>query len=279
MFRQRKIRTPRLRKQHRRRRLDAFVRLLALIGSIILLLSQLSMISAMRIDRISVSGNETISAHELGLVVQQELSGYYWGLFSRRNALLYPRFTMRDRLFEEFPRIKTLDINTENFEETALTMTERKRHALYCTGEECFSIDDEGYVFAQAPFFSSPTMFVYGTGSVSYIETPIRRSVLGGGQTFTLFEAFRDTVAELLSQQPVRLEVRDGNAYHVTLENGAEIILNPGNIESYEEVLANLEAILTSEEFLTEAGENLSNLDYLDMRYGRKAFFKVGDSE
>lgn len=293
MWKRRKIRTPRLRKKRRQERIDRLQRQLAFVGALVLLFSQLSMLPMFRIDRVVVSGNEVTTIHEIQDVVYEKLTGYYLSLFSRRNVFLFPRRAIRDELLQNIPRIEQVDVDIENLNTISITIDERERYAVYClpaspssaqegSGDQttdCYYFDEAGFVFDKAPSIVSDDLFVYSGDVLGTSTKPIGHYVLGDSEAIAYTEAFAAATIKLLPGKVVGLFVVSEGEHRFILDSGAEIIVDPreGQV-AYEDALRNINAIVSDEEFLEQAGDTLSNLEYLDVRYGRKAFFKLAPS-
>ena len=271
MLRARNIRTPKLREQRRNAIINLIAVFLALIGAIILLLSQLSMLPAIMIQEIEVKGNDVLQDKILFDIAHDAIQGHHFNLFSKQNIFLYPKRNIEGRILSKHPRVKTVDVSFDTFSRITIDVRERKTYALYCTqsNAKCFVVDDEGVLFAQAPHFSSHSYFVYTTG----LEVSLLRQTVLPAEEFVTFEAFKAALADIVPVQLAVLEVEDENEYRVVLENGAGIVFDPG--DGYEQILQDLHSVLQSEEFQADVGENLENLSYIDLRFGNKVFFKL----
>jgi hypothetical protein len=146
-----------------------------LLVGVVIGLSYVSRIRQITISKVVVDGAVAVSHVQLEEIVEKEISGRYMHLFSKKNIFIYPGGGIRKMLLENFKRIATLNVVIENNTELHIKITERGGKYLWC-GEhvpdpdttpnlmQCYFVDDAGYIFSQAPYFSDNIYFkFYGT--------------------------------------------------------------------------------------------------------------------
>ncbi|MCI0619722.1 hypothetical protein L0Y40_01655 [Candidatus Wolfebacteria bacterium] len=268
----RRIRTQTLRQRRRQIVIEGMAYLLAIIGSVILLLSQLSMVEATAIRTVNVRGNSATPSPQLLDVVREKVRGHYLYLFSRGNILLYPRFSIEREIVKRFPRVKDVDVDVENLTTISVTVAERKEVAKYCASDtRCFLLDADGFIFAPALVASdvSASLFVYRV-------TEAARAI---GDRVLAPDAFRSLNGFVVSARglgigPVELTIVGDREYRLLLRGGAEIIFDPA--DGYSQILENLRIVLGANELKTRLEDGrLIEVDYIDLRYGNKVFYKL----
>lgn len=262
----RRIRTRTLREKHRRALLDRIASIGALIGALILLVSQLSALEATTIHTIQIEGNEALSQRELFEVARPYLRGYYFGLFTKRHILLYPRSRIEGAVSQRFPRVGYVDVDLENLTTISLTVTERKTIGHYCLDETtCYLIDDAGFIFAPAFRFTHDSTFMYLDENATTTD-PIGSQFLSP----PAFRALRIFV-ESVESQDVSIEyvrVETPNRFVLVMEKGGDIIFDPE--DGYDHLLGNLTIVLSSRDF-----EDAGAIEYVDLRFGNRIFYKA----
>lgn len=256
-------------KKKRRRRIQLIllsVGFLSILSSLVYLSRQ----ERFLIVEIAVSGENVIDREEIARAARHLLDDYYLWVIPRANAFIYPRRAVKRSLIAEFPRLKSLDLNLDGQHKLFITVEERKPFALYCANiSDCFFLDEEGFIFANAPSFSSGVYFVYVT------EDPVLNPI---GKRFITIEEFKSLsrfkeALAVLSIEPSALEVGDSEYRLSIFDSGQIIWRRESNLALIE---SNLEAFLSDNSI--RAQENfLERILYLDLRTENKVFYKFRD--
>ncbi len=239
---------------------------LCILGPIFLLRA-----SFLQIDKIEVRSSGGILKEEATSIVENNLVGNFLFVIPRRSIFFYPKQRIRDELQQNFPRIENLNIDLQRFSALVLELSLRKPTSLWCRGttkEDCFFIDDQGFVFDKAGEFSDGIYFIY-------------RGLLGEGSEDPLGKQYLDT------NNFVSLKDFVGKARDIGLlpkgitpigNNSWSLIVLGGNIlfsseDDFSEVLANLGSLLSDEKLsLVKDGE--LQVASIDLRYGKKVILK-----
>ena len=254
-------------KKQRRRR----VQLVFVSIGFILLISSLIYFSRherFQVGEVVVLGEEVADREKIISTTKESLTGYYLRIIPKANAFLYPRRAIKENLFKEFPRFKSVDLNVKD-RTLLVELDERTPFALYCTNtslSECYFIDEDGFIFAPAPSFSGVVYFLY------ILKDPVENPL---GKRFMTIEEFRplprfiETLA-VLNIYPVALEIGD-DEYSLVLASGGKIIWRRDNNLAL--VYANLEAFLSDDNIRAQDGF-LDKILQLDLRTENKVFYK-----
>lgn len=247
------------------------------VVALVLLLWQVSYIPKIAVTRVSFEGNKNITSEELFAPIHDMLSGAYMHLFSKRNVFLVRTRTMERALEAQFPRLERVRIDRVGFTKLHVVVEERVPYGFWCSDTPtCYFIDRTSFVFADAPHFLRSNSFVrYLRGGVN-LEAPIGSSFLPR-EAFSALETF---LKELRRSNVRALSVDYGDdriAVEVKPTTGSETA--PFSIfitasSSYAQPLLDFETIIASPDFQTEV-PSLSDLDYIDLRFGNKVFYKL----
>ncbi|MFA5933950.1 MAG: hypothetical protein WC795_01885 [Candidatus Paceibacterota bacterium] len=255
--------------------------LLILIG----LVSAFSKHQKLLINDIVVSGNNIIEKKDIEQIINNSLSGNYVHLFARRDFLIYPKNKIERDLKEEFKRIINLNVSLLNYRTLSVDLTERKGEYLWC-GDSfpevdarsvisiCYFSDSNGYIFDKAPYFSGNAYFKFYTG-ISDPNNPIGASALSTLE-FKNILAFKNGLASFGILTDTFLINSDSDYEFLILAQGS---INAPRIifkkdQAYEKLLADLESALSAEPLATDFKAKLSSLEYLDLRYDNKVYYK-----
>lgn len=172
-------------------------------------------------------------------------------------------------------------IESEVSASATASTTETVSFAQNETTQGCYFSDDTGYIFAPAPYFSN-SVFMELSGFLS--EQPISTVPLSGS-SYEITTHFAKNLAKIFNKTDndqyrlIRVEIIDKNNYQAILADTSK----PGdyqwkiffdNDESAEELTNNLYTVLNSDPFKKEMTANKGNLASIDLRYGKKVFYK-----
>ncbi|KKR45640.1 MAG: hypothetical protein A3G47_01510 [Candidatus Zambryskibacteria bacterium RIFCSPLOWO2_12_FULL_39_45] len=270
-------------KQKRNRKLARYALFFLIFVFFLSLISYLAHRPSIRISKIELLGGVLITEPDVSVKSLEYLQGSYLWLFPKNNVLLYPRAKLENYLKETFKRILTIDISSKDFNILVIDITERKPVALWCdevptyageagsepTTANCYFMDSNGTIFTEAPQFSGDAYFKY-YGLVA-TSTPIGSHYIASSTEFIAVSDFIET-ARSLSLQPIHLIAKDGGEFSLVLANGGQIYFDTK--ESLTLAGQNLEALLRTPALSATPPDKLP-IDYIDLRYGNKLFYKL----
>lgn len=240
-------------------------------------LSFVSRIDGLEIKNIVVSGNEVITSEEIEEEVFRALSENRFVFFSGKNKFIYSKSFVSLSLKKNIPRI--LDIQIKREENALLVdIVERKRSYLWC-GEylseenECYFLDNSGFIFDTAPQFSSGIYFTF----YSKIE--------GGpvGQYILDFDIIKDIDLFIEEMSLLGLPINslsylgDGQ-YEVFINISRKSSFLPKILftkdQSLDEVYNKIASIVDEEPFKSDFEKNENGLEYIDVRFKNRVFYR-----
>lgn len=228
-----------------------------------------------QIWKIEISGNSLVNSNDLSEWIKVKLNGKYLGFFPKANIFIIPKREILAELPQEFKRIKNISIDKKYFDTIAVKTEERINTAIYCERENCAFIDENGYVFERAPYFSGG-VFVNFFDEREAAETATTTFAVNINKTLGANlldeEEFKKIMdfARLLAKTGngvVRVVLKKENNYEIYTKEGWKMILN--NKNNPRATNLNLTTALES-----TIKEERKKLDYIDLRYGNKIYFK-----
>ncbi len=266
----RKFTSERVRKAHHRRLIILGSIYTLLVVSVFLVLWQFSYASFFRINTVSVSGEKAISQEDIFSVVSPHLSGAYGHIFSKRNTWIFPLRTIEDDLTHTFIRIQKVDLTLADTHTLHVTVEEREPKALVCkegAGNEksaqCYFVDTDGLIFAEAPQFVGHTYIAY---RAHLIPKPIGAMFLSK-QGFANVHEFVQSF-DTLSLSPHDVIVDSDSMTIVARAGSHDVRVIVSNSIPYADTIRNLDAILHEKDF------SIDSISEIDLRFGNKVFFK-----
>lgn len=229
------------------------------------------------INNIAVSGNSLVATDALLATTKKILSDSYFGLFTKSNIFLYPEKTIQKTLAAAFPAIKSVHGNLKNWQTLQLSVEERIPFALWCQlvdSTDCFYLDKNGLIFSTAAVFSENIFVRFTGGEINASSSPIVGKNFLPADEFRRVTFFLDFLAPL-GLTPTSLEA-SADEYQIQLKGNGQLIVN--STDDFSVILKNLEAILHSDN-LKKALARGGVIDYIDLRYGNKVFYKFKSDE
>jgi hypothetical protein len=236
-------------------------------------LSYASHAKSMQIESFKVSGNSRVSSVEIEHIVREKVAGNFLGLFSKSNAFLYPKGDVLEALMA-VPAIGEASVERTDAKTLAISIKERGEVARWCSGgafdaSDCYSLDENGYIFARAIATSSETSLITYRGAVEGDAL---------GKHFLDEEGFdnlRFFMGQLdgLSVDPKEVFITDAYYMTVYLGAGGRLILNRNDDLSL--VLGNIAAIISDKSVAPSLSNFLKELDYIKLDSGNKVVYKV----
>ena len=218
--------------------------------------------------------------------IETHLVGNYAYVVPHRNIFLYPKNKILDDLAVTFPRLRDISIKKTSMTSLALSVSEVKGNALWCganaetisTSVPCYFTDADGVIVAPAPYYSGNvyTRF-FGARLFGSEENPLGK-VFVTRDSFQKLMAFVEDVEKLgLSVKGVRITT--GDEYDIVLDTGAghTAPIRFLYTDNYAILAANLASAIGKQELRTSLQSGLSKLEYFDLRFTNKVYYKFSN--
>jgi hypothetical protein len=280
------LNSPRLLELKNKRRKIIFRKILIIAIGLVLafgVLSYISRLSKLNITGVNVEGNKVIDSEAIVKIVNKETSGKYLWLFPKTNILLYPKNKIRLSLGNEFKRLTNIDIETKD-KKIIVSVEEREPSYTWCGNmpptnqqegakETCYFLDKDGYIFDEAPYFSGEVYFKF-YGLTGKDDGPSGAYLAHG--FFDRLIDFKDSLSSM-NLKPVMLYLEEGKNAKIFLTKKSSTI-NPEirfkKDSDFKKIATNFKAALDTEPLLSKFKNEYSKLEYVDLRFGNKVYYK-----
>ncbi|MDP3710253.1 MAG: FtsQ-type POTRA domain-containing protein [bacterium] len=221
-----------------------------------------------RIKRIEFSGIVALEESLLRETVSEYLKGFRFGFLPNDLYFFINKESLTANLKEKFPRVEKIRVSKDFPDKLMIEISERGLFGILCErGEDqnCFLLDKEGVVYEEAPKSTGhlipkvevdnkalkPGAKVFTDDLIRQFEEASRASSVFTGSFLVSYDLFSKIPREI---QAVNSE-------------GVRLYLNTG--DDFKKIFELLKAVLEK-----EIKEKRPLLDYVDLRFGNKIFYK-----
>jgi len=267
-----------LEKHHALRRQRNLRRVLLLFGCIFafLLVGVFTLrLPSLQLQTVEVVGAVTVPAAEVRAIATKTLTGSYGYLIPRRSFLLYPAAELREQIMTNFLNVGRVSLTEVSPERLLITLEERSPEGVWCEQEftlaaprHCYYMDGAGLLYDKAPEFFGPVYFEW----YGFLKQPpqLGESLLPA-EDMALVTVFRQELLRL-EIEPIAITIRPDTSYELMTSKGWRLYFERGG--DPEPLVTHLRATLTSDVFTERLTERGNALDYIDLRFGQKVFYK-----
>lgn len=226
----------------------------------------------LKIKEVKIEGNRYVDAEAVSLRISNQLNGNYLVFIPKKNILILPKEELAEIILED-KRIRGAEIDRDFFGKIIIKISERTNEALLCQRENCAFIDKDGFVFEKSPYYSGEAFLKFfdermenASSSGPVIdEVETGKNLLPEEQFSKIMEFIKESSAHGVAIS--ELALKPDGVYEMRVNEGWIILLNGKN--NLKEAYLNLITVLGS-----EIKDNRKKLDYIDLRFGNKVYFK-----
>ena len=258
-----------------KKRKIAFVKKIGVIFVLVLFLISLFILflttEKIKIKKIEISGNLTVSDAEIISVVKKELEEKYLWIIPTDNIFFLQRFEIQRDVFEGIKKIKNVKVVLDNFNILKIKVLERDSDSLWCLGspddpKDCYFMDGSGFIFSKAPDFTK-NIFIKYYGFI-FGDDPI-------GKNYFLEEKFREIknfISEIkkIGFEPELFFAIDEHQYEIIVLGDVKIMFD--DKEGFSKNILKLNTLIENDYIKTNL-ESISRIKHIDLRYGNKVHY------
>ena len=249
----------------RKKRLLIFLGAIVCLAIIVFGLSSISSLSIFEIKNIEISGASDVDNLAVQTLAKQSLVGKTWGLFPHSDIFFVSAKRLADNIVDAFPSMANVSVKKIFFNTLTISVEYKEPSALWCLYSICDSIDSSGIAFQTALPSVTSSALVFTNGSLPSI-----------GQSPDDFADFGQLIAFArdLPQKglyPLSVTIGSSNVDDIYVSTSTYLIVDP--TKDVSQSLNNLDNLFTNTSFGITA-ENISSLQYIDLRFPDKIFYK-----
>ena len=220
-----------------------------------------------RIKKISIEGNSSIDQEKITAEISNYFKDKQFKIFPRDNFFIMPKKEIINSLLEKFPRLKTISLSKNFPDAISVKVEERNNEALFCfknKDEGCAFIDQDGFVFDKAPYFSAGVYLTFLEEATPTVPSGLNFQVISEEQFKKIID-FKNLLTEE-NIKILQIIIKKEGIYELQTNESWSILLNEKNDSqlTYQNLKTTLDQIK----------DKRKNLDYIDLRFGNKVFYK-----
>lgn len=252
------------------------------VGILLLIILIVSGIAFLRkqefqITDITITDTRSLDPNQVKTIAQEYLQGNYALIIPKTNMLLFSKRGMKYFLLDRIPSLESVTIDFTTRNALTITVQEKKPQFVWCDAIVCYFIDSTGIIYKEAPIFSDGAFITFSGGDM-ITGDPLK-------QRFVSESAFMNItqILEFLQKYPVHIlgvrytetddiEIRVDQIRDMMVNAQAKILISP--MMSGESIGDALDLILSDKAFSGQVKTNGSRLEYLDLRFAGKIYYK-----
>jgi hypothetical protein len=223
-----------------------------------------------------VQGNQSLTSESIIDRIHNSVSHPVMYVLPGDNIFIISKNKLIENLKKDFPLIKNISIKKTSFSSIGITLDEYVPTMLFCQSENldtCFLVSSDGILFEHAPKFSNSLYFML------YDNYRTDQVVLGqpafDGDTLKKIITLKKEL-EIFGMNPKAFKRADQDTFIISKNNTSETfnIVFKSN-QSVETIMSNLTSALKSTTLKDSKNNGYQNLEYIDVRFTNKVFYKV----
>lgn len=228
-------------------------------------LAYLSNSDSVKISDININDTSFFDKKEVEKIIRQELEGQYFVIFGKNNIFLLPKHKIQEQIKEYNKSIKTVSISLSGTRSISVNIEEYKPTAVWCQEVDCYYLNEDGFIFNKAPL-------EYDKNLVKFNDWLKGEPI---GKNYTDPETFKKmtTLISLVAKIPLKImsiNTDDGLTFNLHTDVGTRLLYEIN--DNPEDVANNLNTVL-EKDAINRA--QLNNIDYIDLRFGNKVYYKI----
>lgn len=225
----------------------------------------------LKIEDIEISGNQTLPIENLKSEIENLLSVKYLGFLNKNNYLLITQRGIENTLTEKFKKIKTVAVKKTFPHKLSIAITERQTSLIWCSGNSCYYVDEEGTAWQSVDFnspeFTENNFIIIIDRSLKPLE---RGDKIVAPEYVSFALEFRKQIAD---ENIVQLDWKAETPSVVS--NTLEFTTTEGwRLLSSFDWSPNDQAEALKTVLVKNIGERRKDLEYIDLRIKNRIFYK-----
>ncbi len=273
---------------HKRKKIHRYFKIFCAVAFCALVVGSIIFLRDRRVQiySIKVSGNEIIDTDLIVSSIQKNLSGKYFYLIPKTNIFFYPKQEIYNSLKKDFPRFNSINVSLVNKTTLSISVTEERGTALWCGDDnenpdmsaKCYFADKAGKIIDTAPYYSGNVYLKFFGGSIASSSDIIGRSFVDEKIYDNLLTFAHNVIGLGFQISAVRIGTNDNYFFVLDLDGTNTAYVEFNKNDDYGVLFSNLKTALGKTELSSQVSANKASLQYFDLRFTNKVYYKFNDS-
>lgn len=224
--------------------------------------------SSMRISEFKIVGNKFSDSEVMQKIVEEILDEKTLFVIPNDNVVFLPKKKIQSQIENEIFEVSAVDFDLKNFDKFEIEIFEHEPKAIYTNGGMNYFVNSEGRIFMQEPLvhsFGDLTRVYFDSNDIKIGDTVVNSDFISMIDDF-IFKLKKIGIdVTLVSNE-------NADIYYLNTKQGYYLVIS--SKDSLDDYYKNIKTIF-DEKALTE--EQFSELEYMDLRFGNKVFYKFED--
>lgn len=218
------------------------------------------------IDNVQVIKNNFSKNEKVEARISEILDGKIIGLIPKTNVFLVSKHETEQKLKEDFPEIESISIDKKGLKQIEVEISEYEPKIIFKSNNKKYFVNKEGNIFMEEPILHSYEQLLVFEKEIESVDIGI--NIIDSIFLDKILSFVEKTKEQNLHIKSFNYEQED--VYYLKTSDEFEMIISSQDDlnESYE----NFKTIL--EEGILDKN-NLNMVDYVDLRFGNKVFYKL----
>jgi hypothetical protein len=246
----------------------------------------LSHLPSVNIREVDTQGLQVLDKEEVNQSVINYLSGNNALFYSRGNIFIYSKNNITKLIKDKFPRVYSVNSIERVKNKLIINLEERQAVVTWCGKDlpnyenrfeekDCYFVDQEGFIFGQAPFFT-PGVYLTIYGGIKPDTDIIGQTVLIKNSIIDYIDLVNDLDEYNLPISSLFIgdDGQDAMLLNIPSKSGsfAKILFNEAI--NLKEILVKVDSTINEETFAKQYKANSEHLEYIDTRFDNRVFYK-----
>lgn len=235
--------------------------------------------SRYQFSKIQIFGVTTFPAAEVEQYTKDYMSGNYFKIIPKSSTVLFSKDKFERKLKQQFPITQIVYTTFPKPDSIDIYIQEKSPAAVWCFDiQQCGFVDSTGMIYGRAPDFSEGVYPVFTSEKVDTVENNIGKQIIDPAVMNRFIGLFNKLQSDDITLS--RTILLDNGDVGFAIEklfgkypsNNARLL---GTMIQDDEIfLRDIVTGLTHQTFKSQYALNPKDLDYIDMRFTGKIFYK-----
>jgi len=231
----------------------------------------------LKVNNISITGTQELSSSDIQKSLEEHFQGKFFNVIPKNNFLFVYQKRTADFLEGNFKKIRAVTVSKKFPDAVSINIDERKAVLVWCSGENCFLIDENGIAYNIADF-ESPEIVQNHLLRIN--DASARDVAIGEKITSSSYEQYVVGIKDALkgidqetSDEAYSSPSNMADEIDVKITTGAQVYFSTQF--PLDSAIYSLNIVLKKE----IPQEKIGDIDYIDLRSEGRVFYKFKNTE